>query len=307
MSAQIKLFDFFQQYLNYFCQKNKNTLRAKRADIDDFVNFCQYFYGLSQIAKLSLQHWNEHVTGRYVEHLESKGASYSTIARRIATLKHVTHAMRRFYPDFSSPMDTFKTPRKQVRQFRFVSTDEEQVLRSNAKKRLKEKESFIRLRNQALFDILIGSGLRVEEARILQMTQLDEDCEWLASVRAKTGTYRNIPLTEQATEALRCYLPARAEKIHALIGDLPNEVAAELPIFVSSYNAQISTPHSFRMGQKSIWRAINEISSENKVNPHSLRHTFAKRLIERSEDLQQVQKVLGHSDLRVTRLYTGSN
>ncbi|MCB0334283.1 MAG: tyrosine-type recombinase/integrase, partial [Bdellovibrionales bacterium] len=58
------------------------------------------------------------------------------------------------------------------------------------------------------------------------------------------------------------------------------------------------------MGAKSIWRAINELSTETKLHPHLLRHSFAIDLLDNSRDVRLVAQALGHSDVRVTMRYT---
>jgi len=42
----------------------------------------------------------------------------------------------------------------------------------------------------------------------------------------------------------------------------------------------------------------------NKLNFHSLRHTFASWLVQKNVPIQQVQQLLGHSDLRTTLIYS---
>ena len=47
-----------------------------------------------------------------------------------------------------------------------------------------------------------------------------------------------------------------------------------------------------------------EIGEIERVSPHTLRHTFATRLLEATGNIRKVQKALGHSDLSTTMLYT---
>jgi site-specific recombinase XerD len=47
-----------------------------------------------------------------------------------------------------------------------------------------------------------------------------------------------------------------------------------------------------------------EIAEIDRVSPHTLRHTFATRLLRETGNIRKVQKALGHSDLSTTMLYT---
>ena len=58
------------------------------------------------------------------------------------------------------------------------------------------------------------------------------------------------------------------------------------------------------MGAKTLWRAINEFSSEVALHPHLLRHTFAMDLLDSSKDIRLVSQALGHGDVKITMRYT---
>jgi len=61
------------------------------------------------------------------------------------------------------------------------------------------------------------------------------------------------------------------------------------------------------MKSRSVQRAINRIADAaglgGAVTPHTLRHTFAKSLIDEGVSLEKVAKLLGHNNLNTTRIY----
>jgi len=58
---------------------------------------------------------------------------------------------------------------------------------------------------------------------------------------------------------------------------------------------------------KTIQRAVQRFSKKaglKNVTPHTLRHSFAKALIDAGVSLEKVATLLGHSNLNTTRIYT---
>ena len=49
---------------------------------------------------------------------------------------------------------------------------------------------------------------------------------------------------------------------------------------------------------------LREVGLNDKLNFHSLRHTFATLLIEQSASIYELQKLLGHYDIKTTQMYT---
>ena len=302
-NSRASLLNAVESYLNYHCHSGSHTERAKRLDLDSFIKFLTKYCAYSKPEKLKLKDWDENSVKRFVSSCKQKGEAPSTVARRLATLKHFGKTISKGSTSFSDPGQKIKTPRIEKPKPLNLNSSEIRAIRSLAKKTLKKKSNFKTLRNFILFELLTSTGLRVEEVRKLKLVQLDSNLEWLIKVKNKSGGYRNIKIPKRLSKLLKEYLAARNKKLKSLWGRIKKKDDRKLPLFISIYGAKLDRPETLIMGEKSIWRAINEFSANTPLNPYLLRHSFAAKLAKSSRKIETVAKSLGHSDPRVTRRY----
>jgi integrase/recombinase XerC len=142
-------------------------------------------------------------------------------------------------------------------------------------------------RDDALLELLYGSGLRIAEATALDVDELDLG-RGRVVVWGKGGKQRTVPLSEPATACLRLWL---AEGRAHLVTDATPAGA----VFLNRRGRRL-TPRDAR-------RILDRRASEP-THPHALRHTFATHLLDGGADLRVVQELLGHSDVATTQRYT---
>jgi len=144
------------------------------------------------------------------------------------------------------------------------------------------------LRDAAIVKLILFAGLRVGEIIELRLSDvvLDER-KGSVIVREGKGTKRReIPLNVKARKVLLDYLGMRPD---VEINDL----------FIGQRNEGVQS--------KTIQRAVQRFAKRaglRNVTPHTLRHSFAKALIDADVSLEKVAMLLGHSNLNTTRLYT---
>ncbi len=142
-----------------------------------------------------------------------------------------------------------------------------------------------RRRDDAVLEVLYGSGVRVSELCGLELDQIRLDERSLV-VWGKGAKERRVPLGDPAVDAVRSWLAVRREVVPAPAG----------PIVFANERGRQLTPRDVRR--------IIDRRSPTPTHPHALRHTFATHLLDGGADLRSVQELLGHSDVATTQRYT---
>ncbi|WP_407310539.1 tyrosine-type recombinase/integrase [Desulfosporosinus sp. SB140] len=148
---------------------------------------------------------------------------------------------------------------------------------------LRDVERTKNLRNMAIINLLIRTGLRVAELVSLNRNDVKmgarRDSSYITII-GKGNKERKIPLSAEARQYLKEYLDARQDNCEAL------------------FATEKGSPKRLSV------RAIQKLCSHYEINPHMLRHTRAKSLVDAGVDLSTVAEILGHADINVTRRYT---
>jgi len=160
------------------------------------------------------------------------------------------------------------------------------------------------LRNRAILAAVLGAGLRVSEVVGLFPTDINFVDGSLRVKDSKQGKDRVIPLDGDTL----AWLSAWAEKRKGL------GMNGHQPFFCRVRTKGVGTdrlpagqPISTRNVQALIARLAREAALEKRVTPHTLRHTYASRLLDRGFTIGEVQQLLGHADIAATMVYAQVN
>lgn len=309
------LMSVVESYLRYYAAGEGHTARAKRYDLRYFVEFLAE--RPQQIAHVLVSDWTLERTQAFVDHRLELGEAPATVARRLATVKHFGRTLAERVHGFINPAREAKGPVQKPSKPHGLDQEEIEALRWAARpENSNAKNDFIALRNQFLVELLLATGLRADEVRLLQMGQVSDDFCWVRNVKTKGRKFRNVYLDSEVRILAQHYCEQRRIELEQRYsGSAFSNLATapNVPVLVSFYGADPATPRSLGLSAKTIWRTIaetgqraqkNHVDLLGSLHPHRLRHTFAHGLLDSSKDIRLVAQALGHSDVRTTMRYT---
>ena len=257
-----------------------STASVYKRDLKSFIEWCnsQKLTAPSEVSRRNLRY--------YLAWLQENDYSRRTISRKASSLRrYFKWAQHKSLID-SNPTVNLQTQGGKSKLPRVLKKQELQVLLDNPRPKTLN-DGIRKFRDDAILELLYGSGLRVSELCNLKFNQIDSKRQ-LLRIEGKGRKERLVPLSRRSIQCLELWLKnGRPE----MIGSEENHDF----VFVNMRCKQI-TPRDVR-------RLLDRRSSVP-VNPHALRHTFATHLLDGGADLREVQELLGHSDLSSTQIYT---
>jgi integrase/recombinase XerC len=216
--------------------------------------------------------------------LNDKGLKKNTLRVRISALKSFFKFCTKKEYLKSNPATLVLSPKRDKSLPTFLIENEIIQLLEKS-----DISSFEGARNNALIELLYGSGLRISELLNLKINDLNF-YEGVVKVKGKGNKIRIVPLGSKSIIALKKYIELRNCEIPRKIDIL----------FTLSNGKKLYYSAAYRIINKS----LQGITESKKKSPHVFRHTFATHLMSNGADIRTVSEMLGHSSLSTTQVYT---
>lgn len=139
--------------------------------------------------------------------------------------------------------------------------------------------------------VLYMTGLRISECLNLSLDSVDLEHRVIHVIAGKGNKDRLIPISQRLLPHLTQYLNHERPKTSSHL------------FFCTQKTGKLSSVYV----NKEITEAVKRLGWKKKVTAHILRHSFASQLVKKEVNLVQIQKLLGHSSLKVTSIYTHTN
>ena len=143
-------------------------------------------------------------------------------------------------------------------------------------------------KQRAIVETFYGSGIRLEELRMLKLTDIESKNNRIIVRCGKGRKDRYTLLSKRLVETLRNYYRSQQQK--------PKSYLFE--------GQKLGEPLHSRSIQHSVTMAYQNAGLSAKEHTvHALRHSFATHLLDAGVDLHTIKELLGHSDIKTTTIY----
>jgi integrase/recombinase XerD len=272
----VELLESFFTYLSVEKGLSKNTLSSYAADLKRYTIFLkEREKDIASALRSDIIDFNET--------LRNAGYSLPSICRYLSSIKAVYKYLLIENVLDTDPSDNIHMPKKWERLPKALSISEVMDLLQGS---FSEKTI---LRDSAMLELLYSSGLRVSELVKIKLGDIHFDAGFVR-IMGKGAKERVVPVNTRALEKVKRYM---AE-------ERPETLKKRQSIYL--FVTRIGKP----MSRQRFWQTLKAIGKQAglEISPHTIRHCFATHLLEGGADLRSVQKMLGHSDISTTQIYT---
>lgn len=274
--------EILSMYLNYEAVEkglSSNTLESYKRDIVIYLDF------LNRNKKTILKAARKDIE-KFLSERKEQGSKSRTVARNKVSIVNLYKFLVMENYISKNPTDNLEVIRlKRVLPESLTTIEVDDLLSVHNEKTDKG------LRDKAIFELMYSSGLRVSEICSLKIDDIFFEGKYL-KICGKGNKERIVPINDRALDILQRYI--QTSRVIMVKGKKTSE------LFLNFRGDKIS-----RVG---IWKIVKETMKksgiEKNIYPHTLSHSFATHLIQHGADLRAVQRMLGHSDITTTEIYT---
>lgn len=282
MNQSFQDLEMFIRYLQVEKNYSSYTIANYKKDIAQFQSFMKQ-HSIDRFAAVSYADVRIFLTELHLLSYAKK-----TIARKISSLRSLYKFLMREEIVNDNPFALTSMPKKELRLPKFLYEEELNSLFTAS-----DLKTPLGQRNQAILELLYGTGIRISECCNLAISNLDFQSGTIC-VMGKGRKERFVPIGSYASKAIHTYMNEGRLVL------LANREEKSPNLFLN-YRGGNLTPRGVRGILDSI---VKSTASNISISPHVLRHTFATHLLNRGADLRAVQELLGHSHLSSTQGYT---
>ena len=281
-----------KDFILLFLEKSITEKNLTKSSINCYKNDLKNFYNFLKKKNFSLCSCTYDDIILWIELLRNQSFEYSTISRKISTIKQFFNFL--FAEQFIvvNPATNITVPKKKQTLPKFLGEEEVKKILNYL---YVNKNSFKNFQILLLTELLYATGLRVSELVTMKLSNLNEGLNNIC-ILGKGNKERVIPLAPITKKILSQYLSSSLY--------LKSKAKSGKSWLFPSRSSHI-TRQAYYYKLKSI--AIKAGLGGYKISPHMLRHAFASHMLKNGADLKVIQYLLGHEDISTVQIYTHVN
>ena len=268
----------FIQYLKFEKNYSDETTSNYDLDLKQFLEFCDS-NSVKTIERIDYDFLRE-----YLNYMHEKKYAKKTVSRRISSLRSFFNYLVNIKIIKNNPTTLIGSPKKEFRLPIYLSINDLEKLISSI-----NTNKIIGKRDVLIIEMFYSTGIRLSELISIKISDINFYNKQIR-IKGKGSKVRDVLFGSVCEELLKDYLEnCRKEYVE------DNDY-----LFVSQKGNKLT-----KSGIEYIVSSLLKNSGLSvNLTPHVLRHTFATHMLDEGADLVTVQKLLGHSDLSTTGIYT---
>ena len=267
------------QYVKTEKRYSEYTLMAYMRDLKQFSSFLKKKYEIEDVLSV-----NSEIVRSYIIDLKETGLKNRSVNRKISVLRSFYNYCLREKQIAVTPLLGVKSMKQPKELAKFVPEHDIK------KMTFEQNDDFLVRRDEVVFEILYQTGMRQAELRSIRDIDIDSNAKTI-KVHGKRNKDRIIPIGVDLLKLINHYIMLR----NAQFPDRNNSF-----LIVDNHGKETTSRFIYSL----VHNILKDITTIEQKSPHVLRHTFATHLLNRGADIRAIQKMLGHSSLSSTQIYT---
>ncbi|MFN3772177.1 tyrosine-type recombinase/integrase [Cloacibacterium normanense] len=274
------MIDKFLDYISVEKRYSQNTLVSYKKDLEDLLLFISETEGTEDLKKV-----DKKIIRNFIVSLSEKKIQKRSINRKLSSLRSFYLYLLKIGEIQVSPLETIPSLKFYAEKQIPISEEEMESLGEILEK---EPENLL---EKLIIETLYQTGMRKSELCNILLEQVDFSKSEIF-VKGKGNKQRVVPISENLLKQMREYMVIRK----------PNEDSG-IYFFVRENGKKLSEKFVYSV----VNRYLSLITLKKKKSPHILRHSFATHVLNNGAEISKVKKILGHSSLASTQVYTNGN